>query len=202
MRVTVIAVLGALASGCASTGVPPGSERAASAPPPAPYQQQPFPEPDGDLAHIRAFAAGNGYSYSARMEEMSMLNYAGWRLDAAQPRGYQMVWADEDMLGVNVTGEADEAAILARFAPEIRDRVVVQRVGFDRAGMLALQDELSQAINAIMPVDSISTYNSRKGRFDVVIVGPEKADTLRAAMSPALRAAADITLAEGPLIVY
>ena len=200
MKRLCLSGLAVLCAGCVAEGVPDAAD--ATYPPTAAYRQQPFPEPEGDLAHIRAFAAGNGYTYTARQEDLAMLNYAGWRLDPAQPRGYQMVWADDGILAVNLTDEADEAAILARFAPQIRDRINVYRVAFDRAAMLRLTDQLYAAINDIRPVDSVATYNYRTGQFDVTIVGQDKADALLARMPAELRAFTNIALGEATLIAF
>ena len=204
MRRLFLVALTALTAGCIAHTPEPALVSTAAGEAARPYvAQAPFPEPEGDLAHIRAYAAANGYTYTPRMEELSMLNYAGWRLDPARPAGYQMVWAGDDtILAVNLTDEADAAAILSRFAPEIRDRVEIHRVAFDRAEMLRLNEELNQALNRIMPVDSISSYNYRTGRFDVFMTDEAKADELRAELPADVLAFTDIQMREAPLIVY
>ena len=165
------------------------------------YQQQPFPEPTGDLAHIRAYARGNGYEYSSRQEDLAMLNYAGWRLDPERPTGYQMVWADDTRFAINATAEADETYLLSRVAPELRDRITINRVAFDRAEMLRLSDVLSQTMAGMGDIDAVWEFDYKTGRFAVTVVGEEVAENLRQQMPEDLSRATDITLGEGPLTI-
>ena len=188
-RILTLVALAMTANACAisqqETGTPVASGYAwAEDVAPAPWSASaPFPPPEGDLAHIRGYAAQEGWPYTERMEKLALLNYYGWRLERERFPGYQQVWGSDAGYHVNVKPPFDRTAMLARAAPQLRPLVEVQEVALDAAEVKAMEARLSRILTDEASSASFAAgWDYKTGQFRVDIHTEEAAKRLRAAL--------------------
>ena len=194
-----LALLALLGSACAPTVT-------ASTPPPAAPSEwtpdTPLPAPEGDLAHIRAYAAANGFTYTPEQERLALLNQFRWRADREAPASFQMVYGDLGTLHVNVKPPFDRAQILALAAPELRDHLTIHKVRQNAAELAEAQARLNAALATLDGLEWISTYDYKADRFAVELSGAANRPRLEAALPHDIAPYVVIRTSEGPLIVY
>ena len=192
-------LLALLASACAPTVT-------ADAPPPVAMSgwtpDTPLPAPEGDLAHIRAYAAANGFTYTPDEERLALLNQFRWRAEREAPASFQMVYGDKGSLHVNVKPPFDRARILALAAPELRDHLAIHKVRQNAAELAETQAALNAALATLDGLEWISTYDYKADRFAVELSGAANRPRLEAVLPPDIAPYVVIRTSEGPLLVY
>ena len=162
----------------------------------------PLPAPEGDLAHIRAYAAANGFTYSDEEERLALLNQFRWRAEREAPASFQMVYGDRGALHVNIKPPFDRDQILALAAPELRDHLAIHEVRQNAAELAEVQARLNGALATLDGVEWISTYDYRADRFAVELSGAANRPRLEAVLPPEIAPYVVIRTSEGPLLVY
>jgi hypothetical protein len=187
-----------LLSGCAAAKVSVPAQLVS----PAWTPQTPFPAAEGDLAYIRSYAATMRWTYTPEQERTALLSLFGWRAERRRFPGFVQVWGGEGQVHVNMKPPYDRQAMLALASPELRPQLIVHDVTHDMAEIVALRKQLEAMLANLKGSEWTMWHNYRTDRFDVQIVGEDKAAALRNMLPPELAQMTVITTAESPLVVF